>query len=313
MNVALITGINGFVGKHLGRLLKQSGFIVYGTSRTILNYEDDYFHKQFSLTLDDKNEIKRIIELTNPRYIFHLLAQSNVPYSWNNTLETMETNVNKTINLLESMIELKSTSRLINIGSSEEYGYDQGWEMPITETYPLKPLNPYGVSKAACSMLLSQYSKKFNLDIIHMRPFNHIGPGQKQGFVVPDFTNQIVRIEKGLIEPVLRVGNLASKRDFTDVRDIVQAYLSVAIDGKSGEVYNVCSGQAVSISEILNKLIEISGINVNIEIEQQLLRPIDIPIYIGSNHKLNLATKWKRQINLTKTLSDILEHCRNNL
>lgn len=311
MGIALITGINGFVGKHLGFLLKSHGYIVYGTSRKInLEEKVSYYDKQFQITFDSKEEIKNLLEKTKPKFVFHLLAQSNVRSSWNNPVETFYTNLFKTINLFEAVSELNFPVRIINIGSSEEYGFCKTWSMPITEDFPLYPQNSYGISKAASFMMINQYVKRFGLDIIHMRPFNHIGPGQKEGFFVPDMTSQLIQIEKGLKEPVIKVGNLNSKRDFTDVRDVVNGYLLAAEKGKTGEVYNVCSGRSIKVADVLEKLITTSGVRVDLEIDKSLFRPIDIPEYYGSNEKINRDVGWKPKRLLDETLNDVITFSR---
>ncbi|WP_028553099.1 GDP-mannose 4,6-dehydratase [Paenibacillus sp. UNC451MF] len=312
MNVSLITGINGFVGKHLGRLLMHNGHTVYGTSRNSIQESNDYSDYQLQVSFDNKDEIKKALNIIKPNFIFHLMAQSNVPDSWKHPEETYYTNVIKTINLLDSIVELNIPVRIINIGSSEEYGFNRDWDMPIKEDYELYPQNPYGESKATISKLIKQYVDKYGLDIIHMRPFNHIGPGQRPGFVVPDFSYQIIQIEKGLKNPILKVGNLTSKRDFTDVRDIVRAYLLAAKKGKTGEVYNVCSGVPVGIITILEKLITLSTVDVKYEVDEKLYRPNDIPLYYGDNSKIFQDIQWQMERSIDTTLSDTMNFLRNS-
>ncbi|MFH5181192.1 GDP-mannose 4,6-dehydratase [Paenibacillus sp. TAB 01] len=313
MKVSLITGINGFVGKHLGLLLKMNGHNVYGTSRQPFIEEMPYSDSQFNLSFNDKDEIKKLLIRLKPNFIFHLMAQSNVPKSWENPEETNFINVTKTKNLIEAIIELKSSTRIINIGSSEEYGYNRDWKMPIKETYDLFPQNPYGKSKAAVSKLIQQYVTEYDLDIIHMRPFNHIGPGQKLGFVVPDFANQIIQIEAGRRNPELKVGNLSSQRDFSDVRDIVKGYLLAAEKGRRGQIYNICSGSPIRIISLLEKLISFSTAKISYEVDSKLFRPNDIPEYFGDNSKLIEHTEWSPEWSIDDTLLDTMNYFRDLL
>ncbi|MCS7464254.1 GDP-mannose 4,6-dehydratase [Paenibacillus doosanensis] len=312
MTISLITGINGFVGKHLGKLLISKGHIVYGTSRSAFLEHNDYYNYLITTALEDKDEFKKILKKIKPDYIFHLMAQSNVRRSWEDPDGTFYTNVEKTTVLLDAVAELDLPVRIINVGSSEEYGYDPNWQMPIKEDYELNPQNPYGESKAAVSRLIANYLNVNRLDIIHMRPFNHIGPGQRLGFVVPDFANQIVKIENGLSEPKLKVGDLTSKRDFSDVRDIVNAYLLAAEKGETGSIYNVCSGVPLGIITILEKLIALSKVEISYEIDKRLFRPNDIPFYFGDNTKIISHTQWKPKWLIDDSLVDTINYFRTS-
>jgi GDP-4-dehydro-6-deoxy-D-mannose reductase len=310
---ALITGVTGFVGKHLAELLNVNNYIVFGTSRNISKEHNylKYVEEVIETDLNSKEEIVRIIQNIRPDVVFHLAAQSNVKMSWENPSNTMCINVMKTIYLYEAVREVSKSIRIVSVGSSEEYGFSNGMTFPINEESSLNPSNPYGLSKMNVAILSKQYVSAYGLDIIHMRPFNHIGPGQKLGFIVPDFTHQIVRIEKGLQKPMLMVGNLSTKRDFTDVRDIVTGYMLACEKGVKGEVYNICSGKETAINDLLTFLIKSSTVPISISVDKDKLRPNDIPIYYGSNEKFVKQTSWNRQFTLEQTLRDVLSEIRN--
>ncbi|QFF97986.1 GDP-mannose 4,6 dehydratase [Psychrobacillus glaciei] len=313
---ALITGVMGFVGKYLAEHLLSQGIEVWGTSRMespLLRLKNGNL-KIVQNNLDSTDDIHNLLCSIKPNYIFHLAGQSNVKLSWEDKEGTFYANVNKTIFLLDACVKYQQENprmRILTVGSSEEYGKVESSELPIKETTILRPMSPYGASKAAVSMLIQQYHKAHGLNVIHVRPFNHIGPGQSLGFVVPDFTKQLVQIEKGEKEKVLKVGNLSAMRDFTDVRDIVEGYYELVLYGKLGEIYNICSGDGVSINEILNKLIELSSSNAIVEVCESKIRPIDIPNYIGENSKIKSDTDWIPKYEIIRTLEDSLNEGRS--
>jgi GDP-4-dehydro-6-deoxy-D-mannose reductase len=316
---ALITGANGFVGKHLTELLIGKGYEVWGSTRG--NYsktynDDNKFVTTVSLDLAEEREILNLINLIKPDHIYHLAGKSNVKDSWDNKLTTFEVNVNFTINLLEAVRKsaVANQVRVLTIGSSEEYGRVAEADMPIKENTPLNPISPYGISKVTVSMLAKHYYEACGMQVIHARPFNHIGPGQSLGFVTSDFAKQIVDIEKGLIKPVIRVGNLESERDFTDVRDIVKAYELLASLGDIGEIYNVCSGMPTRIKEILNKYINLSSCKtIEVKEDPNRMRPSDLPLYIGNPTEIRKKTDWINAISLDESLSDILKYWRTKV
>ncbi|MBC6975843.1 GDP-mannose 4,6-dehydratase [Bacillus sp. Xin] len=302
--IALITGITGFVGHHLQNRLIAEGAEVYGTSR-----QSNLYKHTYQLDLQEQDEIVSLLKKISPTHIFHLAGMSNVRDSWVNVSKTIEANTLGTINLLEAVKKLDKEIRVITIGSSEEYGKATlGIHDTISETTLLNPLSPYGTSKAAVSMLVKQYYKGFGLDVIHVRPFNHIGPGQKLGFVTSDFAHQIALINNNTNHNKIKVGNLESFRDFTDVRDIVRAYYMLALKGYAGEIYNVCSGISTSIQEILNILLSFSNKKIAIETDPNKMRPSDIPYFIGDYTKIKNLTKWEPKISIHHSLQDIYQY-----
>jgi GDP-4-dehydro-6-deoxy-D-mannose reductase len=300
---ALITGITGFVGRYLQTYLLEQGIEVYGTSRKPQGDKSIY-----QINLYNEKDIFNMLHEVRPTHIFHLAGESNVKNSWLHVNEYFEANTITTIHLFEAVKKLREKVRIITIGSSEEYGAVNTVEN-ITEETPINPVNPYGVSKAAISMLSKQYFQAFGLDVIHLRPFNHIGPGQRLGFVTSDFAYQIAKINKSIEnEPVIKVGNLDAIRDFTDVRDIVKAYYLIALKGKSGEIYNICSGKGIKIMDILNILLSYSKIEIKKVIDHQKMRPIDVPSFIGANVKVFQDTGWKPKISINRSLLDIYKY-----
>ncbi|WP_068779035.1 GDP-mannose 4,6-dehydratase [Paenibacillus sp. GM2] len=311
MKTALITGVNGFVGRHLAELLKSQNVKVFGTSRMSTNMlTANIIDGVIISDLDSKENCIQVIDKIKPDVVFHLAAQSNVKEAWEQPSSTFFTNTVKTMYLFEAVKQVSREIRIVNVGSSEEYGYFEGMEFPLTEDSKSNPLNPYGVSKMSTALLAKQFFEVFDMDIIHIRPFNHIGPGQMKGFVVPDFAHQIVDIERGLQDPVILVGNLSSKRDFTDVRDIVKGYALAAVKGRKGQTYNLCSGIATSIEDLLQMMISLSSKQIDIEVDSNRFRPIDIPLYYGSNDKITKEVCWEKSIDLIQSLNDVLEEIR---
>ena len=217
------------------------------------------------------------------------------------------------MNLYNAIIELKIESRILFIGSADEYGLVKEKDIPIGESHPLLPVNPYSISKASADFLSFFYFKNYSLNIIRVRPFNHIGPKQSPEFVASDFAKQIAEIEKGLREPIIKVGNLEAKRDFTDVRDMVRAYWLASQKGELGKVYNICSENVVYIKDLLNKLLSMSKKNVEIRKDFKKFRNLDIPLFLGDSTKFKKQTSWKQKFLFRKTLQDILNYWRNKI
>jgi len=311
---ALITGISGFAGSYLAEFLINKGYKVFGTffDKSTFSNLDGFIDKITLYQCDIRNydNLKKIIKKVQPDEIYHLAAISFVPTSLKDPKLTFDTNLYGTLNLYQAIIELKFNPKILFVGSADEYGVVNENDLPIKEECLLRPMNPYSISKASADFLSYAYFKNYNLNIIRVRPFNHIGPRQSLEFVCSSFAKQIAEIEKGLKESILKVGNLDAKRDFSDVRDVVRAYWLAIQKGKSGEVYNICSGNVVSIKVLLNRLLNMSKKKIKIIQDPKRLRPSDIPLLVGDFKKFTKQTDWKPETPLEKTLKDILNYWR---
>jgi GDP-4-dehydro-6-deoxy-D-mannose reductase len=245
---------------------------------------------------------------SKPDEIYHLAAIAHVPTSYRDPRLTFEVNLYGSLNLFEVVKLISRDIKVLYVGSASEYGDVREEKIPINEDVLLRPVDPYSVSKASTDLLAYQYFKSFDMHIVRVRPFNHIGPRQSPDYVVSSFAKQIAEIEKSLKEPVITVGNLEAKRDFTDVRDMVRAYWLALQKGEPGEVYNICSGKAVSIQEVLDKLLKLSDKEIKIEQDVERLRPADIPLSLGDSTKFRKKTGWKPGIPFEKTLRDTLDY-----
>ena len=312
---ALITGISGFAGSHLAEFLLKKGYKVYGTfyDKGTFSNLNGFIDRIILYQCDIRNydSLKIIIKKVHPDEIYHLAAISFVPISLKNPKLTFDTNLYGTLNLYQAIIELRFNPKILFVGSADEYGIVNENDLPIKENCSLRPVNPYSISKASADFLSYFYFKNYHLKIIRVRPFNHIGPRQAPNFVCSDFAKQIVEIEKGIkIEPIIKVGNLKAKRDFTDVRDIVRAYWLAIQKGKTGEVYNLCAGRCVQIKELLNNFLELSSKKIEIMKDSKRIRTSDNPILQGDCSKIRERCGWKPEIPFDKTLKDILKYWR---
>ncbi len=317
MERVLITGITGFVGSHLSELLLAKGLEVHGIERWRSKTENiDHIKDRIKIIeadIRDAHSMEKVIEKVEPDYIFHLAAQSFVPMSWNAPAETLETNIIGTVNLFEAVKKSKCDPKIEVAGSSEEYGMVYPDEIPVKETNPLRPLSPYGVSKVAQDRLAYQYFKSYGLKTVITRAFNHEGPRRGDVFVTSTFSKQVAEIEKGK-EPIIYVGNLEAKRDFSDVRDVVKAYWLSLQKCDFGEVYNICSGKARSMQEVLDMVLKMSKVK-DIEVRQDpaRMRPSDVPILQGDCTKFKEKTGWKPEIPFEKTMEDLLNYWRERV
>jgi len=317
MKKALITGINGFIGSHLADYLLKKGYKVFGTVRKTSNTEKiEHIKNKIKLNiveLTDAESVYRVLNDIKPDEIYHLASYSNVKKSWEEPREVILSNSIGTINLFEAVRKLNINPSIQISGSSEEYGLSLKDGSSVKETAPLKPLSPYAVSKVSQDMLSFQYSKAHGLRSIVTRGFNHTGPRRDETYVVSSFSKQIVMIEKGLQEPVMTVGNLEVQRDFSDVRDVVRAYHLLLQKIIPGESYNICSGKAYSIKEILDMLLSLSNAKIKIKSNPKKMRSNDTLIMNGSYEKLHKQTGWQPEIPFEKTLRDLLDYWREKI
>ena len=312
----LITGITGMTGSHLAEyLIHQRGFEVHGTLRWRSNRENiQSFEKNLNLhecELRDPHSVIRLLQEIRPRQIYHFASQSSVAASWNSPRETLVNNITAQLNIFEAIrqLDLLDTAILIP-GSSEEYGLVHKEELPVKETNPLRPLSPYAVSKVTQDTMAYQYYKSYGLRVVRTRAFNHSGPRQGEVFVTSSFAKQIAEIESGRKRPVIYVGNLEAKRDFTDIRDIVKAYVVALERCKVGDVYNIGSGRAHSIKEVLDALLGMGHLIIRVEEDPARMRPSDVPNMVSDSTKFTEATGWRPQIPFEQSLFDLLQYWR---
>ncbi len=311
MQNALIIGGAGFVGKYLIPELSN----IYDVTATKLPNESIPLDgcTVCDLNIMYPNQIEEVLSTVKPDVIFHLSAQSSVKLSWINPQLTIDVNIKGALNLLDSIKKLDLVCKTILIGSGEEYGYVQQEECPIKEDNRIRPGNIYAITKATQNMIGTVYAKAYNMDIVMVRAFNHVGAGQLPMFVVSDFCKQIVEIEKGIKEPIMKVGNLTAKRDFTNVKDVVKAYKLLAENGISGQTYNVGSGTAVTIQSILDIALSHSTADIRVVQDPNRMRPSDVPIIVADTSKIFKDTGWKPDISLDATILEVLEYWRNNI
>ena len=310
---ALIIGAAGFVGSYLIQHLSDTyDWEIHATklSSETFDASDIRIH---DLDIMNTVEIEILLKKLRPDYIFHLAAQSSVALSWKNPALTVDINIKGTLNILDTIRNIPGYSpKILLIGSGEEYGYILPDETPINEQVIPRPGNIYAATKACQNMLGSICSRAYGLHLIMVRAFNHIGPNQAPIFVVSDFCKQVAEIEAGIKPSVMRVGNLQAKRDFTDVRDVVRAYGLLIQKGQAGETYNIGSGHAIAIQELLDKILSLSEKNISVELDTARLRPADIPVIEADIQKIQQLTAWKPEISLNQTLLETLNYWREN-
>jgi GDP-4-dehydro-6-deoxy-D-mannose reductase len=309
----LITGATGFAGRHLAKALPPSKYTVIGTCFPLPPRGPE--KSVFFLDLRSERDVYDAVRTVQPQWIIHLAAVSNVRHSWDRRKETMETNVMGTFYLLEAVKKYAPGARFLFVSSADVYGAPASGGggkdgRPLAEGEPVLAVNPYGLSKLAGELLSGFTGRVEGLDVVIARPFTHTGPGQPPDFVCSDWARQIVRIERGAQESVIKTGNLDVRRDFTDVRDVVQAYILLLQKGERGEAYNICRGEAVPLRRILDLLLSLSSRVIDVQLDPGKLRPADIPDLAGDNGKIRRATGWQPMIPLEQTLRDLLDYWR---
>jgi GDP-4-dehydro-6-deoxy-D-mannose reductase len=315
MRRVLVTGVTGFAGSHLvDYMLERGDCEIFGIQRWRSPTGNiEHFADRITLLecdLRDASSTRDTLEQVRPEWIFHLAAQSFVPTSWSAPTESLTTNILGQVNIFEAVRRLELRCRIQLACSSEEYGMVHPSEIPIRETNPLRPLSPYAVSKVAQDLLGYQYWMSWKVDSVRTRGFNHEGPRRGPVFVASDFAKQIADIEKSRKPPLLQVGNLDARRDFTDVRDMVRGYWLALEKCEPGEVYNICTGTAWSIRNVLDHLLSLTTARIEVRQDPARLRPSDVPILLGDSSKFVQATGWRPTIPFEQTLRDMLEYWR---
>ena len=315
-SIALVTGGSGFAGTYLVEFLRtRPDLTVWTCDRSgpnpILGPAAAARHIRIDLL--NATDARQLLAEVRPDYVYHLAGQAFVGQSWSDPWGTMEINVRAQLNLLEAALAERLNPRFLAVGSMEEYGRVAPADLPIREAQPLRPDSPYGVSKVTQDMLGLQYFLSRGLPVIRVRPFNHIGPRQTRRFVAPAFASQIAAIEVGKQPPVMKVGNLSASRDFTDVRDVVRAYVLALEHGEPGEVYNIGSGASHSIRSLLDRLLSLSTVKISIETDTTRLRPADVPDVVCDASRLRAATGWQPRVTFDQSLSDLLDYERTQV
>ena len=301
----LITGANGFVARFLIEALRDCGAETIGVD--VAPRVAHPVARYYACDLLDANALRIILEVEKPTHIVHLAAVSSVAKSWAAPVGSFLNNTNIFLNVAETVRSLGLKTRILSVGSSEEYGVVPLAETPIAETHRLAPCSPYAVARVAQEQLSELYVRGYGLDIVMTRSFNQIGPGQLPAFVVPSFVQQLVAARAaGAACAHIKAGDLGIVRDFLDVRDAVAAYLDLLERGVAGEVYNVCSGTGRRLDEVLRLAAEVVGVAVETEVDPALVRPADNPVIIGDNAKIYNATGWRPQRDLRASLRDIV-------
>jgi GDP-4-dehydro-6-deoxy-D-mannose reductase len=288
---ALITGGKGFVGQWLAAHLKDSGDDV-----AVIDLETD---------VADGAAVRRVMADVEPEAIYHLAAMTHVGESWDNPGQVLRVNVLGTAEILAAARSIEGNPRILVISSAEVYGIVTPAQLPLGEDTPTEPASPYAASKLAAEAVALQAWRGFGQPVLIVRPFNHIGPGQSPNFFVPALAKRIVEARRSG-DRTLPVGNLTTRRDFTDVRDVVTAYRLLVERGAPGAIYNVCSGRDVAMSEVAAQLLELAGADLTLVTDPALLRPVDVPVLRGSAALLQAATGWQPRIPLATTLADVL-------
>lgn len=295
---ALVTGATGFVGPHLVAHLRACGDEVVGLEDGVVE-------------VCDPDAITAWLERHRPEVIYHLAGWADVGGSWAAPQQAFRVNAEGTLNVLQGAMSAGGR-RVLVVSSADVYGVVAETNLPITEEHPLQPVSPYAVSKVAADFLGLQAWLGRHLEVVRVRAFNHLGPGQTDRFVAPAIASRIAANERdgGTEVPV---GNLAARRDLTDVRDVVRAYRLLVTDGRPGEAYNVCSGNDVGIADLAERLLALAKRPMRLVVDPERHRPVDVPVLRGDRTKLERATGWKPEIPLDETLADVLDDWRSRV
>ncbi|HZU78669.1 MAG TPA: GDP-mannose 4,6-dehydratase [Acidimicrobiales bacterium] len=289
---ALVTGGRGFVGHWLAEHLRSCGDEVVAIDQEV--------------DVTDADAVRRAVDDAAPEAVYHLAALAHVGQSWTDPDTVFKVNALGTMHILDAARTCTPAPRVLLVSSAEVYGVVREDALPVTEEVELAPVTPYAASKVAAEYMGVQAFLAHGLPVVRVRPFNHVGPGQRADFVVPALAERIVEARRAG-RPTLAVGNLSARRDLTDVRDVVRAYRLLVERGTPGEVYNVCAGEARSIRQLAERMLELSGVDLRLEVDPALVRPVDVPVVLGDPAKLHGATGWHPEIDIDRTLADVLE------
>ena len=310
-----ITGVSGFVAGHFIDYLYKNNIeceilgLDRGNPKIDFGKYSDKIKIFFSIVdLMDKDGLRNIIRSYKPDYVLHLAAFSSVAYSWKYPIESFMNNSNIFLNLIDAVREVDSTCRILSVGSSEEYGNVLRSELPLKESQRTNPISPYAVARVSQELMSKVYVKAYGMNVIMTRSFNHIGPRQDDRFVIPSFIKRIIDIKKnGQTEGEIETGDTSIIRDFVDVRDVVRAYYMLLTEGTPGEIYNICSGNAYKLSDIIETIANEVGVKVTTRVNPEFVRPDDNKEIVGSAYKIESELGWKPEINIRDTLKDMIE------
>lgn len=306
----LITGGSGFVGRHLvNHLVKSGDNVVLSSLHKLTDAElvgIPTKSQVINLDVTDKQAVSTIVNVLQPDVIYHLAAMTFVPDLESNQQQGIEVNGYSLLNLINAVSDHQLKTRIVFISSSEVYGEPRPMGQPLTEQHPLRPISFYGVTKSIAEIMGNQLAFKKEVDLVRVRPFAHTGPGQSSKFALSSFAKQIVESKNK--KSVIKVGNLDVRRDYSDVADIVRGYREIALNGISGKVYNLCSSTPVSMRSLLDKLIDLAGSNVTVEVDPERVRNADIEEFFGSYAKINREIGWKPKIEIEDTLRGLLQY-----
>jgi GDP-4-dehydro-6-deoxy-D-mannose reductase len=318
MEKYLITGYAGFVSRHFLEFLEKNRIesevlgidLQDATGLPKFRHVSPCFQK---LDLTECDSLAGILTQFKPDYILHLASYSSVAFSWEQPVESFQNNTNIFLNLVEAVRKTKIRTRILSIGSSEEYGITAPEVLPISEAEPLSPISPYAVARVSQEFLGRLYAAGYGLDIVLTRSFNHIGPGQRAIFAIPSFIKQMVALkEQGLDRGEIVTGEVGIERDFLDVRDVVRAYHILLKRGERGGIYNVCRGECISLAEIIHKIARILNFEASIRIEQRLVRPTENRVIYGSNTKLR-SLGWDVVLTLEESLGEMVDYWKDGI
>lgn len=311
----LVTGIAGFVAGHLVDYLRaeQPQVGIVGLDSRPGPRVRQMEVEAIGADVEDPDAVRDALGRVRPDAIVHLAAQSSPQRSWEDPAGTLRTNVLGLLNLLEGARSHGLAPRVLVVGSAEEYGQVDSRDLPVREDAPLRPLTPYAASKVAQGYLGLQYALSAGIPVVRTRTFHHTGPRRGESFAESSFARQLAEIEKGLRPPVIEVGNLDAVRDFSDVRDVVRAYWELVQRGRSGAVYNVCSGTGIRMRDLLRTLIEVSGLSVEVRVDASRLRPSDVPELVGDPALIRADLGWSPRIPLERSLADLLGYWRERV